>query len=224
MQRHYKPRNEILHTKRLGEAISTDPGFMSVPALDGSTMAQAFYGLTSRRRWVAGMKLESEFPEIYQDFLRNHGIPHTLRRDNAKSEKSAKIRQINRENLIADGWSEPYHPHQNPVELNCIKYLKNHAAILMERVGAPDNLWLLAFEYICEVSNNLADPTNDWKIPNEVAGAGTVDISHLLAFYFYQPVLYLETNVEFSEPKEKPGWFVGFAENIRDAMTFRVLT
>ncbi len=169
------------------------------------------------------MKTEPEFPGIYQDFLRNQGVPHTLRRDNAWSEKSAEVRRINQENLIADGWSEPHHPHQNPVELNGIKYLKDHAAVLMERVGAPKNLWLLAFQYICEVSNNMADPTNDWKIPNEIARGETVDISHLLTFYFYQPVLYLDPTEKFPNSKEKPGWFVGFSDNIGDTMTFRIL-
>jgi len=223
MQRHLRPRCELLHLKRLGEGVSTDPAIMNVPALDGSMMAQVFYGMTSRRRWALEMRTESEFTDIYKDFLRQNGIPHTLRRDNAKSEKSVEVRKINREYLIADAWSEPYHPHQNPVELNGIKYLKSHAAVLMEQVGAPANLWLLCFEYICEVSNNMTDPNNDWKIPNEVAGQGTVDISHLLAFYFYQPVLYLDSDEKFPESTEKPGWFVGFSKNIGDHMTWKVL-
>ena len=69
----------------------------------------------------------------------------------------------------------------------------------------------------------MADPTNNWMIPNEIAGQGADDISHLLAFYFYEPVLYLDSDEKFSESNEKPGWFVGFPDNIGDRITWRIL-
>jgi hypothetical protein len=42
--------------------------------------------MTSKLVVITGMKTESEFPDVYLDFIRQHGIPSALRRDNAKSE------------------------------------------------------------------------------------------------------------------------------------------
>ena len=53
-------------------------------------MAQLFYGIKTRLLAVYGMKTESEFPQVYRDFLTEHGFPHTLAQDNAKSEKLQK--------------------------------------------------------------------------------------------------------------------------------------
>ena len=77
--------------------------------------------MTSRMLYIAGMKAESEFPDVYLDFIQQHGIPSTLRRDNAKSEMSVRVRQIHRDLVIAHQWTEPHSPWQNPAELNGVK-------------------------------------------------------------------------------------------------------
>jgi hypothetical protein len=48
--------------------------------------------MTSKMLYVAGMKTESEFAEVYLDFTRKCGIPSALRRDNAKSEMSQRVK------------------------------------------------------------------------------------------------------------------------------------
>ena len=45
-----------------------------------------------------------------------------------------------------------------------------------------------------------------------------------LEYRFYEPVLYLDSDETFPSSKEKPGWWVGVANNVGDAMTFKVLT
>jgi hypothetical protein len=44
-------------------------------------------------------------------------------------------------------------------------------------------------------------------------------------FYWFEPVLYLDTVSKFQYPetKERPGYFVGFADNVGDALTFKIL-
>ena len=42
-------------------------------------------------------------------------------------------------------------------------------------------------------------------------------------FYWFEPVLYLDPNSTYPETSEKPGHFVGFADNVGDAMTFKIL-
>jgi len=54
----------------------------------------------------------------------------------------------------------------------------------------------------------------------------TNDISMLSYFYFWQPVYFRhgESTIFLSESKESHGHFVGFAEHVSHAMTFKVLT
>ena len=65
---------------------------------------------------IHGMRTESEFPEVYSNFLRERGILHTLKRDNAKSEQSARVKAMHRDLIIADAYTEPHHPQQNLAE------------------------------------------------------------------------------------------------------------
>ena len=50
------------------------------------------------------------------------------------------VRQIHRELVIADQWTETHSPCQNPAELNGVKYLKSHAQVLLNRTGAPNTM------------------------------------------------------------------------------------
>jgi hypothetical protein len=93
------------------------------------------------------MKTESEFPDVYLDFIRQHGIPSAVRRDYAKSEMRQQVRQIHRDLVIADQWTEPHIPWQNPAELNGVKYLRSHAQVLLDRAGAPDKVDLFLMCY-----------------------------------------------------------------------------
>ena len=224
MRRHFKSRFQMLRKKRLNEVVATDTYFSKVRSLEGYHCAQVYFGCTSKTIDVFGMKSKSEFPDTYKDFLRERGIPHTLRRDNAKEEDSSAIKEINRDLIVCDQFTEPHHPQQNPAERNGVQFLKAQAQILMDRTNSPPNTWFLCQKYIADVYNVSAHPTNDWKIPNQLSGGETVDVSHLLQFKWFEPVLYLDPREKFSKSKEKPGYFVGFAENVGDVLTFKVLT
>jgi hypothetical protein len=113
MQRQLKSRFQMLRHKRLNEVIATDTYFSSVKSIEGYYYSQVFFGMTSKRLYVAGMKTESEFPDVYLDFIRQCGIPSALRRDNAKSEMSQLVRQIHQDLVIADQWTEPHRTLQN---------------------------------------------------------------------------------------------------------------
>jgi hypothetical protein len=96
--------------------------------------------MTSKMLYVDGMKNESEFVDVHFDFIRKCGIPSALRRDNAKSEMSQRVKDIHRDLIISDQWTKSHSPWQNPAELNVVKYLKSHALVLLDRTGALDNL------------------------------------------------------------------------------------
>ncbi len=101
--------------------------------------------------------------------------------------------------------------------------MKQHAQLLMDRRGAPDNMWFLTMDYIAHVQNHCAKGSIGWKIPLQVQQGETNDISHLLCFSFFQPILYYDPDISFPESKEKPGYFVGFAPNVGDSYCYKIL-
>jgi hypothetical protein len=42
-------------------------------------------------------------------------------------------------------------------------------------------------------------------------------------FYWFEPVLYLDPFSKFPETTERPGYFVGFADNVGNPLTFKIL-
>jgi hypothetical protein len=128
--------------------------------------------MTSKILYIAGMKTESEFADLHRYFIRKCGIPSTLRRDNAKSEMSHRVKDIHRDLIIADQWTEPHSPWKIPAELNGVKYLKSHAQVLLDRTGASDNLLLLAQDYLSHVHNLSVSHQLNWKIPEQVSRGG----------------------------------------------------
>ena len=222
LRRHFKPRYPFVQN-RINEARSTDTYYMPIRSLEGYTCAQVFVGMTSHQKFVHGMRTESEFPSVYKDHLRTHGIPHTLRRDNAKAQDSKEVAKIHRDLLIKDEYSEPYNQQQNPAENLGVKSLKQRGTIIMDRTNTPANLWFLCHQYICYVDNKLAHPLLNYRIPNQVAGGDRPDISEILCFYWMQPVLSLDIEAKDPDTREEPGYFVGFEENIGDALTFKIL-
>jgi hypothetical protein len=112
MRCHLKSRFQMLRHKRLNEVNATDTYFANEKSVEGYHCAQVFFGMTSKMLYVAGMKTESEFADVYLDFIRKCGIPSALQRDNAKSEMSQRVKDIHRDLIIADQWTEPHSPWQ----------------------------------------------------------------------------------------------------------------
>ena len=99
----------------------------------------------------------------------------------------------------------------------------------MNTSGCPACCWLLCLQYICVLLNHLASPTLQGICPVQALEATTPDISFMLHFSFYEPVYY---RIDSSEPDlnfpsssyEKKGYWVGFADNQGDRLTWRILT
>ena len=99
----------------------------------------------------------------------------------------------------------------------------------MNTSGCTACCWLLCLQYICVVLNRLASPTLQGICPVQALEGTTPDISFLLHFSFYEPVYY---RIDSSEPdlnfpsssNEKKGYWVGFADNQGDSLTWRILT
>jgi hypothetical protein len=120
---------------------------------------------------------------------------------------SQRVKDIHTDLIIADQWTEPHSPWQNPAELNGVKYLKSHAQVLLDRTGAPDNLWFLAQDYLAHYHNLSANRQLKWKIAIKVSSwqDGLPDISHILMFYWFEPVLYLDPVSKLQFPETTKG-------------------
>ena len=107
MRQHLKSPFRMMRHKRLNEVIATDTYFANEKSIEGYNCAQAFFGITFKTLYVAGMKTESEFVDEY---MRRYDIPSALKSDNAKSEMSQRVKQIHRDLIIVDQWTEPHSP------------------------------------------------------------------------------------------------------------------
>ena len=187
-------------------------------------MAQFFVGLKSMVCDVIAIRTDKQFVNSLEDNIRYRGAPTTLVSDSVKSETSKRVKDILRSLCINEWQSEPYQHHQNPAE-RCYQTVKRLANHLLDRCRCPPNVWLLALNYACMVLNHTACKSIGYKIPLSQLLGRTVDTSVFLRFQFFEPVYYLKHEYSFpEESREGRGHFVGIAEHVGHAMTYRILT
>ena len=229
IKKHFKSRNPVFNIPRRSEAVATDTIFSDTPAVDdGSTMAQFFCGRDTLVCDAYGIKSTKQFINTLSDNIRKRGAIDTLISDGGKYEISKRVTDLLRSLFIQDYQSEPYHQHQNKAE-NRFGLAKRYTNTVMNTSGCPACCWLLCLQYICVVLNHLASPTLQGICPVQALEGTTPDISFLLHFSFYEPVYY---RIDSSEPdlnfpsssNEKKGYWVGFADNQGDSLTWRILT
>ena len=152
----------------------------------------------------------------------------TLISDGGKYEISKQVTDLLCSLFIQDYQSEPYHQHQNKAEKS-FGLAKRYTNNVMNTSGCPACCWLLCLQYICVVLNHLASPTLLGICPVQSLEGTTPDVSFMLHFSFYEPVYY---RIDSSEPDlnfhssshEKKGYWVGFANNQGDCLTWSILT
>ena len=229
IKKHFKSRNPVFNIPRCSEAVATDTIFSDTPAVDdGSTMAQFFCRRDTLVCDAYGIKSTKQFINTLSDNIRKRGAMDTLISDGGKYEISKRVTDLLRSLFIQDYQSEPYHQDQNKAE-NRFGLAKRYTNTVMNTSGCPACCWLLCLQYICVVLNHLASPTLQGICPVQALEGTTPDISFLLHFSFYEPVYY---RIDSSEPdlnfpsssNEKKGYWVGFADNQGDSLTWRILT
>ena len=223
-QQHFKTRFPALNCPRRPEPVATDYIHVGVPAVgNGSTGAQIFVGTETHVLDVAGVKSNKEFVHTLEDHIRTRGAMDTLVSDSAKNEISRKVKDILRAYRINDWQSEPHHQNQNPCERH-YQTAKRYTNVILDRTGAPATCWLLALSYVCLLLNHLASSSLGWRTPLECLHGVTPDISPFLQFEFYEPVYYRKGgHTSFTDTKEGFGYFVGIAENVGHALTYKIL-
>jgi hypothetical protein len=222
LRRHYKPRAPWLNVCRLDEPVSVDPIFANCKAIGtGHIGAYLFFGTKSYCTDIYGFSKQKSFKNIFREFIRTQGAPSLLRTDNGSELKSEAVHATMREFMVKDGQSEAHHQHQNPVERGAALWFKSDVPVLLDRTGAPDSAWELAGEYLCLINKHC------WRkqigmTPFQKRTGVTPDISALLQFSFWERVLFLDHEASFPSSKERSGYWCGIAENVGDALTFKV--
>ena len=229
IKKHFKSRSPVFNIPRRSEAVATDTIFSDTPAVDdGSTMAQFFCCHNTLVCHAYGIKSTKQFINALSDNIRKRGAMDTLISDGGKYEISKRVTNLLCSLFLQDYQSEPYHQHQNKAE-NRFGLAKRYTNTVMNTSGCPACCWLLCLRYICVVLNHLASPTLQGICPVQALEGTTPDISFMLHFSFYEPVYY---RIDSSEPdlnfpsssNEKKGYWVGFANNQGDHLTWRILT
>ena len=226
---HFKSRNPVFSVPRCSEAVATDTIFSDTPAVDdGSTMAQFFCGHDTLVCDAYGIKSTKQFLNTLSDKIRKWGAMDTLISDGGKYDISKGVTDFLHSLFIQDYQSESYHQDQNKTE-NCFGPAKRYTNTVMNTSGYLACCWLLCLQYISVVLHHLASPTLQGICPVQALQGTTPDISFMPHTSFYEPVYY---RIEFSEPdfhlpsssNEKKGYWVGFAANQGDSLTWRTLT
>jgi hypothetical protein len=76
MRRHLINQFQMFRHKRLNKVIATDTYFAGDRSLEGYYCAQVFFDMTSKSLYVAVMKTESKFPDVFRDFI--HPKRHSI--------------------------------------------------------------------------------------------------------------------------------------------------
>ena len=228
IKNHFKPCNPVFIIPRCSEDVATDTIFSDTPAVDdGSTMAQFFCGHDTLVCDAYGIKSTTQFINTLSDNIRNWGAMDTLISDGGKYDISKGVTDLLQSLFIQDYQSESYHQDQNKTE-TCFGPAKRYTNTVMNTSGYLACCWLLCLQYIFVVLHHLASPTLQGICPVQALQETTPDISFMPHTSFYEPVYY---RIEFSEPdfhlpsssNEKKGYWIGFATNQGDSLTWRTL-
>ena len=229
IKNHFKPRNPVFIIPRCSEDVATDTIFSDTPAVDdGSTMAQFFCGHDTLVCDAYGIKSTKQFINTLSDKIRKWGAMDTLIIDGGNYDISKGVTDLLDSLFIQDFQSESYPQDQNKTE-TCFGPAKHYTNTVMNTSGYLACCWLLCLQYIFVVLHHLASPTLQGICPDQALQGTTPDISFMPHTSFYEPVYY---RIEFSEPdfhlpsssNEKKGYWVGFAANQGDSLTWRTLT
>ena len=223
MRKHFKSRFPALNVHRRNEPVATDTIWSDTPSVDGGyKAAQLFVGRKTLVADIYPVRSDSDFSATLEDNIRSRGAMDLLISDRAQAETSRKVTDLLRMYRIRDYQSEPHHQHQNYAE-NRIGHIKRCANRVLERSGAPASCWLLAVAYVVYLLNTTACGAIDFQIPLQVLTGQTADISAVLQFHFFEPV-YFSIDQSFpSTSTEQRGRWVGFADSVGDALTWRIL-
>jgi len=222
LKRAYKSPNPILNVLPRGEPVASDRIISDTPAVDcGVTEAQIFVGLRTSVTDAYPIHTPKQFVNTLEDNVRERGRMTKLITDRDQTEIHGRALEYQRVMGISSWQSEPHSQWQNPAE-RCIQHVKDLSNRILDRTGAPPEMWLLCLMYVCYILNHTWNDTIK-NVPLTALLGHTVDVSALLRFHFWEPVYYKAVEPGFpSDSKEELGYIVGISEHVGNALCYKV--
>jgi len=222
LRRHIKSRFPHLQVRRLHDDASSDSWFASVPSVRGFTGGQIFHLRKADWSRTYLFKTEAENHRCLHKFITDVGAPRLLKTDNAQSETGMNWSTLCRRYAIRQCTTEPYHPQQNRSE-HRIGLLKRGVQRLLALHRAPIVFWCYAVELQERLAELVPTLKTGTEAPYTLVWGETPDRSAFYEFEFYAPVIYLVPSETFPSNKQKPGRWLGVADNVGDVMTYYVI-
>ena len=115
-RKHMISRFPILKNYYRNDIAHSDTFFLSTKLAQGHTCSQIFIGERTDFVHVELMKLESCSYIALQDFLRKHGLSHSIKTDNTRTETGTKWTEECHRRHIKQYFTELRNPQQNYTE------------------------------------------------------------------------------------------------------------
>ena len=132
----------------------------------GHTCSQIFIGEKKDFMHIESIKSESCSHLTLQDFTRKHGISHTIKNDNTKTQKGAKLTEHCRKLHIKQKFTEPFHPWQNYAEHGIYDLsVMVRRTIREHKIPYTQHHWVQ--RWCAEVRYHAASRKLKWRTPHE---------------------------------------------------------
>jgi hypothetical protein len=223
MERRLKTSQAHLRYPIISITVYLDTMFPSMKSIRGYTCAQVFTDGHGFVR-VYPLKKKGDAHHALVQFIQDVGIPKSLLTDNAPEEVRGEWRQVVRKYHIKPRTTKPASPWQNQAEAE-IREIKKLTRRIMKSTSAPLNLWCYALEWAAKIRSLTAHDLFilGARTPEERITGRTPDISEYAHFDWLQWVWFREPS-SFPEHDIHLGRWLGIAHDVRQAMTFWVLT
>ncbi|GAX18752.1 hypothetical protein FisN_26Hu045 [Fistulifera solaris] len=204
LQKLFKSPHPAMNVARRKEAIATDTIFSNTKAFGlGVKHAQLFVGVDSGVIDIYPLHSQTHFATVLTDVIRDRGAPTRVLSDQAKAVVVTSTRTMLNGRFKTSKWI---------------------CDIVMDRSGAPDDLWFECLSHVADILNHTYNRALK-DVPLRVLNGNTPDISPFIRFRFFEKVYYRVDAHSFpSQSREDVGYFVGVSKNVGNAMTFKILT
>ena len=220
--RHKSPQ-PAMNIHRWDKDILMDETFSGVPAINGGfKSAVVFFGRESHIMHAEEMTGSKRLLQCLQKLTTKHGAPSQITADHVRHQESFQVPSHLRMLWIRLWFSKACHHNQNLFERKWQTF-KRLVDGVTDRTNAPPHLRFPCMTHLCFMLSQTSDAALQGKQTIHVATGSVGDMSPMLAFRWMQPVHFKANGVSF--PKESPeelGHFVGTAEDVGHAMTFKI--
>ncbi len=224
LSRRFRTNDRQLRYRRLRDDVFTDTMESKVVSwFRRNKYAQVF---ATRFGWCRAfpMRKRSEAHEALSLLARRDGVPPTLVMDNAREQTMGEFRRKAKEMGAHIRQTESHSPWQNAAE-GSIRELKRGAGRKAMRMKSPKVLWdhCLELEGLVRSNTALDIYELEGEVPETRLSGQTSDISPLAELGWYDWVKFWDKPLEYPNPPEALGRWLGPALDIGPAMTCKIL-